>query len=147
MCSLFSRFVFPLSFMHRCNTHFHLQDSDKQRPEGDDLMQSAKTTYKYTHFTIRNQSPQLLIEYSTWRLPEGLCGQQGHQSPSNDRSTSQLLFSFMCHIQLTVTFVCLRSHSLNPSPCCSQFCRVAPFHLPWLLAMTIFCPGSLDPSW
>lgn len=101
-----------------------------------------------THIcTVRDKSPKLLIEHSTWQLPEELCEQEGHQSLPNDHPTSQPLFSFMCHIQLTVRLVCSLSHSLNPSICCSQSCRVAPFHLPWFLAMAIFCPGSLDPSW
>lgn len=99
------------------------------------------------HFTVCDQSPQLSFKHSTWQLPEELCEQEGHQSLPNDHPTSQPPFSFMCHIQLTVRLVRSLSHSLNPSLCCSQCCRVAPFHLPWLLAMAIFHPGSLDPRW
>lgn len=142
------RFSFP---PHPCcNTNFYFVKGKKKRD--DDLRITAKSAYKYKHVTtwngsLCNQSLKLLIEAFTWQLPKELCGQKGHQSPPNDRSTSQLLFSFMCHIQLTGTSVCSLSHSLNPSLCHSEFCRAAPFQLPWLLPMAIFCPGSLDPSW
>lgn len=151
-CSVFSSFVWShyvcLSFFVPMFSFSHLRQWHDKK--GEDMISWRQHKHIEPHIFYSMWSVTPIVDwalYCTWQLPEELCEQEGHQSLLNDHLTSQPLFSFMCHIQLTVRLVCSLSHSLNPSLCCSQSCRVAPFHLPWLLAMAIFCPGSLDPSW